>query len=90
MGGRGRHIGVTYSRHARQQVATRLVADAQVERTIANPTRQYSSTDPPGRVVAERLTAAGNTLRVVYAEVATATGVVAHVVTVIRIGGRRR
>ena len=83
----GRYAAVTYARHARTQMAERRVSERQGERTIAAPTRVYPSTDPPGRLVAERATAAGNTLPVVYVELAG--GTVARVVTVIRIGGRR-
>jgi len=67
----------------------RRISVAQVERTIEAPTRSYPSTNPPGRVIAERMTGAGNTPRVVYVEQATCGGTVAYVITAIRIGGRR-
>ncbi len=89
MAGR-RYTAVTYSNHARDQMRLRLIGEEQAERTIAAPTRSYPSTNPPGRIVAERVTTVGNTLRVVYVELPTAQGTVAHVVTVIRIRGRRR
>lgn len=54
------------------------------ERTIADPDRLMSSHS--NRLVAERATAAGNTLRVVYEEMEG--GATAFVWTVIRIGGR--
>ena len=80
---------VIYTRHAREQMAERRIAAAQVERTIANPTRRYPSTNPPGRLIAERVTAMGNTLRGVYVERPAAQGVAVHVITVIRIGRQR-
>jgi len=89
MGGTGRYVAVTYSKHAREQMAERLISPRQIERTIAAPNRTRPSTNPLGRTVAERETAAGNTLRVVYAEVPTLAGVTAHVVTIIRIGRKR-
>jgi hypothetical protein len=58
----------------------RKIGANQVERTIAAPDSLATSR---GRIVAERATAMGNTIRVVYAE--EASGTVAHVVTVIRI-----
>jgi hypothetical protein len=54
---------------------------------IANPTRRFASTDPPGRVIVEYDTAVGNTLRVIYVEITTADGIEAYVLTVVR---RRR
>jgi hypothetical protein len=65
----------------------RLISEAQVERTIMEPTRTMPSTNPPGRIIAERIAAAGNTLRVVYAERQTPDGFEALVLTVIRRGG---
>ena len=56
-------------------------------RTIADPTRTSPSTNPPGRIIAERVTAAGNTLRVVYVERSTPAGTEALVLTVIRRRG---
>ena len=80
---------VTYSRHARDQMALRLISERQVERTIDAPNRRSPSTNPTGRLIAERETEAGNTLRVVYVDRSTPTGDAAHVVTVIRIGKAR-
>ncbi len=80
-------MAVAYHPHARNRMALRLVSEAQVERTIANPTRTMPSTNPPGRIVAERVTAAGNTLRVVYVERPTPAGTEALVLTVVRRGG---
>lgn len=83
----GSYVTVTYHPHARRRRQLRLVSEAQIERTIANPTRTMPSTNPPGRTVAERVTAAGNTLRVVYVERSTPDGTEAFVLTVIRRGG---
>jgi hypothetical protein len=66
----------------------RLISESQVVLTIANPTRTAPSVTPPGRIVAERVTRMGNTLRVVFVEIPRTSGTEAHVVTVIRIGGR--
>jgi hypothetical protein len=84
----GKFARVTYAPHALDQMRKRLIGEGQVERTIAEPDRTAPSTSPPGRVVVERTTAAGNTLRVVYVELDG--GLEAHVITVIRIRGSRR
>lgn len=77
----GKYQAVTYSRHARNQMRERKIGANQVERTIASPDTLTSSR---GKMVAEKATAMGNIIRVVYAE--EASGTVALVVTVIRIG----
>jgi hypothetical protein len=59
----------------------RKIAPHKVERAIASPDTVTTSR---GKLVAEKATAMGNTIRVVYAE--EASGTVAHVVTVVRIG----
>jgi Domain of unknown function (DUF4258) len=84
----GKFARVTYAPHALDQMRKRLIGEGQVERTIAQPDRTAPSVRPLGRIVAERVTAAGNTLRVVYVEFDD--GAEAHVVTVIRIRGSRR
>lgn len=81
---------ITYTRHARDQMAERRISDAQVGRIITNPSRRYPSMNPSGRIIAERMTDQGNTLRVVYVERATEEGVGIRVITVIRIGRKRR
>jgi len=67
----------------------RLISDEQVERTVTEPTRSAPSTNPPGRIVAERVTVAGNRVRVVFVERPTTDGIEAFVHTVVRIGGSR-
>jgi hypothetical protein len=84
----GKDAAVTLHPHALQRMGTRLVSRRQIEQTIAMPTRTSPSSNPPGRIVAERVTAAGNTLRVVYVERAVPDGIEAFVLTVVRIGGR--
>lgn len=60
----------------------RSISKKQVERAIEQPDRlAYEG----GKLVAERDTSAGNTIRVVYVERLTSDGETAHVVTVIRI-----
>ena len=83
----GKYVAVTYHPHARRRMQLRLISEAQVERAIADPTRTAPSTNPPGRIVAERVTAGGNTLRVVFVERSTPAGVEAFVLTAIRRGG---
>ena len=83
----GKYAAISYHPHARRRMQLRLVSEAQVERTIAQPTRTLPSTNPPGRIIAERVTGAGNTLRVVYVERPTPAGTEAFVLTVIRRGG---
>ena len=84
----GKYARVTYAPHAFDQMRKRLIGEGQVERTIAHPDLTTPSTSPRGRIVAERVTAVGNTLRVVYVELDGGTE--AHVVPVIRIRGSRR
>lgn len=81
---------VLYTNHAREQMVERQISAAQVERTITSPSHRYPSLDPPGRMIAERTTDQGNTLRVVYAERTTPEGIAIHVITVIRIRRKRR
>ena len=66
----------------------RRVSERQVERVIDAPDRTGPSANPPGRIVAERDTAVGNTLRVVYVE--RDRGATDFVLTVYRIGGTGR
>jgi hypothetical protein len=83
-------VRFVYSRHARQQMVERRISWSQVERTVTSPTRRLASTNPPGRIIAERENESGNTLRVVYVEEITGTDIVARIITVIRIRRRRR
>lgn len=90
MGRTRRYTAIGYDPHAWDRMRERRVSEQQVERAIANPTQSAPSTDPPGRIVAEYDTTAGNTLRVVYVEVATAGGTEAFVLPVLRFRRRRR
>ena len=83
----GTYAAVAYHPHAQRRMRQRLISTTQVEQAIAHPSRTMPSTNPPGRVIAERITAAGNTLRVVYAERPTPGGTEALVLIVIRRGG---
>lgn len=77
-------MNITYSAHALQRMAQRRISAGQVQRTILAPDKATLS--PVGTIIAERLTGAGNILRVVYAENSQGTMVIsAHVITVIRI-----
>jgi len=78
---------VEYHPHATMRLRMRHISEAQVERTVRFPDRIYASTNPPGRLIAERHTAAGNTVRVIYVE--RDGGTTAHVLTVYRMGGKR-
>lgn len=71
-------------------MAARRVPARQVERTIVEPNRRYPSTDPAGRLIAERETEVGGTLRGAYVESAGPSGLVRPVVTVIPIGSTLR
>ncbi len=75
---------VVYLPHAWRQMSVRKIGESQVRRTIAQPDRIYPSRSHPERLVAERVNASGNTIRVVFE--AQEDGAVALVVTVIRIG----
>jgi len=83
-----RYVAVVLHPHALDRMGTRLISRRQIEQVIASPTRTFPSTNPPGGIVAERLTTAGNTLRVVYVEREGPDGLEAFVLTVIRIGGK--
>lgn len=56
---------VRIHRHARKRMRQRKISRAQVERTVQNPDRAYTSW---GKLVAEGDTAAGNTVFVYYVE----------------------
>jgi len=75
---------IDYHPHAQARMAARRIAPRQVARVLAAADRAYPG-NQPGRLVAERDTAAGNTLRVV--DVERDGGATAYVLTVIRIGG---
>jgi hypothetical protein len=77
---------VTYSEHALDRMELRSIARNQVERTLHEPDRLTLQKD---KLVAERSTSHGNTIRVVYVERLTGNGTEAHVVTVIRIAGAK-
>lgn len=74
---------IEYHPHARQRMRLRRVAERQVIAALNAPDRIVPGHS--GRLVAERETAAGNTLRVVYVE--RDGGAVAFVLTVYRLGG---
>lgn len=73
---------IEYSQHALDQMEERRIGKGQIENTLRNPDRTRFDRD---RLIAERNTAAGNFIRVVYVEKLTSNGTVARVVTVIRI-----
>jgi len=76
---------VEYHPHARKRMVERKIGEHQVARTIAEPATLVPSQSHPERLIAERPTAAGNTIRVVYEE--RDAGATAFVWTVIRKGG---
>lgn len=78
---------ITYARHALEQMTRRRISRDQVERAIASPSRRYPSTTPPGRLIAERVSEMGNTLRVVYIVVETGQGTDLHVTPASEAGG---
>lgn len=73
---------IEYTQHALDQMDKRRVGRNQVESTLNNPNRTRFDR---GCLIAERDTAYGNFVRVVYVEKLTDSGTVARVVTVIRI-----
>lgn len=73
---------VEYTQHAVDQMVKRHVGEGQVVNTLNNPNRTRLER---GKLIAERDTAYGNFIRVVYVERLTDNGTVARVVTVIRI-----
>lgn len=73
---------IVYHAHARDRMRLRSIAEHQVLATLNRPDRLFPSHS--GRLVAERDTTAGNTLRVVFVEQVGDT--TAFVLTVIRRG----
>ena len=72
-----------YTTHAREQMTLRRISESQVERVVLKPHRRYESR---GRLVAERDTEHGNTVRVVYTEEeGRAQVITAVIITAIRI-----
>jgi uncharacterized protein DUF4258 len=86
----GKYAAVEYDPHVLFQMRDRLISRAQVERVLANSDRVDPSERFPDQLVAEQATQTGATLRVVYVEQSQAQGTVAYVITVIRIGRKRR
>jgi hypothetical protein len=70
---------LSFSPHALKRLSERRISERQVLNTINHPSE--FRTRPDGRVVADRLTIAGNTLRVIY--VLSEQGLL--IVTVMRI-----
>jgi hypothetical protein len=60
-----KYKSITYSDHALDQIGKRPVSEEQVLWTLEKPDRTYPS---KGKLVAERLTPEGITIRVVYVE----------------------
>jgi hypothetical protein len=73
---------IDYDRHARDKMRERLVSERQIAAALNRPDRLLAGHS--GRLIAERDTAAGNTLRVVFVE--QRGGTVAYVITVYRVG----
>jgi hypothetical protein len=79
-----KYAKITYAFHARKRMKQRRISERQVIRTLEEPDMTYPS---KGKLVAERRTTQGNTLRVVYIESPEGPQVVsAVVITAIRIG----
>lgn len=83
-----RFMFVDYTMEALDDLVRRRIDPSQVWETLAAPDADYPSTNPPGRVVAERM---GRTLalRVVYVERQDARGMGAYVISVYRLDRRR-
>lgn len=73
----------TYTGHALERMRERKISKRQVEKAVLEPHRQFTS---KGRQVAERGTAHGNVLRVVYNAGYSGTEIVsAVIITAVRI-----
>jgi hypothetical protein len=77
-----RFTKVEYDAHATDQMIQRRISRNQVVATLERPDREGPGHTAP-RIVAERVTSAGNTIRVVY--VTLDGGRTAYVITVIRV-----
>ena len=75
--------GIEIPDYARSRMDQRKISENQVRRALANPDRVWQSYD--GRMIAERATATGAVLRVVYVDRPEGP----LVVTVVRIGDKR-
>ena len=82
------YVEVTFSVHAKERMEERSISRSQASAAVHNPDK-LTLDRRNGNLVAERITAAGNTLRIVYTERPSPGGKTAHVVKVIRIGGAR-
>lgn len=84
--GSAKYAQVTYAAHARLRMRERFISERQIVNTLEQPDRSFPS---KGKLVAERATARGNTLRVVYVEQVGPLGLTAHVISVVRRRGTR-
>ncbi len=74
---------ITYTQHALERMNQRRISHQQVEATLEYPDKTYPSR---GKLIAEKMTVHGNTLRVVYSETSNGFKVsTAVVITVMRI-----
>ena len=80
------YAGIVYHPHARLRMRQRRISERQVVATVSMPDRR--SLGHSGRIVAERTTEVGNTIRVIYEEIDG--GTTAYVWTVMRRGGTPR
>jgi prolyl oligopeptidase PreP (S9A serine peptidase family) len=74
---------IDYDIHARENMVKRRISARQVLTTLNRPDRVVPTHSD--RLIAERRTEAGNTIRVVYVE--QHGGTTAYVITVYRVGG---
>lgn len=83
-----RYTFIDYDNHALTALAERRITTDQVLETLEQPDVEYESTDPSGRIIAERM---GRTkaLRVVYERLFDDRGLGAYVITVHRLAPRR-
>ena len=75
---------IVFDAHARQRMAERHVQESHVIAVIERPDVLYPSYR--GSLVADRRGSLGDSVRVVYVEQPTVTGLAAYVITVIRVG----
>jgi hypothetical protein len=74
---------IDYDPHARDKMRERRISERQIAATLNRPDRVVPGHS--GRLIAERDTAVGNVLRVVFVE--PHGGTVAYVITAYRVGG---
>lgn len=77
---------ISFTAHGEYRLRVRNIAEGEVRETLEHPQALYRN---EGKLVAERFTDRGSTLRVVYIERTSEHGISARIISVVRIRGNR-